>query len=267
VVPPSYTRYVALGDSSTEGLDDADGAGGFRGWADRLAEHVDAACPGLAYANLAVRGLSAGEIAASQLAPALALRPDLSTVVAGMNDLLRRNFDAARVAGTVGEMIGALRGQGATVVTFTIPDVSRRMRLGSALSARTAALNACLRGVAASTGALLLDLASYPLSEDPRMWARDRIHGNPEGHARIGAALAHLVGLPDAPAGSLSATLPPLPPRSLRDLATDAAWLATYVVPWAIRRLRNRTTGHGRVAKRPHLAPVRRQGDAGAAME
>src|SRR6185436_10937152 len=31
-------RYVAIGDSSTEGLDDPRSAGGFRGWADRLAE-------------------------------------------------------------------------------------------------------------------------------------------------------------------------------------------------------------------------------------
>ena len=121
VTQPRYQRYVAIGDSSTEGLDDADGAGGFRGWADRLAEQVDAAYPGLAYENLAVRGLSAGEIAASQLAPAVAMRPDLATVVAGMNDLLRREYDAARVAGEVGAMIRALRDVGATVVTFTIP--------------------------------------------------------------------------------------------------------------------------------------------------
>lgn len=258
VSTPRFQRYVAIGDSSTEGLVDDDGAGGFRGWADRLAEHVDEAYPGLAYANLAVRGLSAGEIAASQLAPALAMKPDLSTVVAGMNDLLRRNYDAARVAGQVGAMIAALRALGATVITFTIPDVSSRMRMGKTLSARTDALNACLREIAADNGALLLDLASYQLAGDPRMWARDRIHGNPEGHARIGAELAHLVGLPGATSGSLAATLPPLPPRSLRDLATDASWLASYVVPWAIRRLRNRTTGHGRTAKRPQLAPVKR---------
>ena len=90
-----YRRYVALGDSSTEGLDDLDGAGQYRGWADRLAEHIAHAHPGLEYANLAVRGRSAGEIAATQLAPALAMRPDLATVVAGMNDLLRRNLTRA----------------------------------------------------------------------------------------------------------------------------------------------------------------------------
>lgn len=255
--PPRYQRYVAIGDSSTEGLDDPDGRGGFRGWADRLAEHLDAATPGLAYANLAVRGLSAAEIAATQLAPALAMRPDLASVVAGMNDLLRRNFDARAVAGQVAAMIGALRALGATVVTFTIPDVSGRMRLGGALSTRTAELNAELRRISSSTGARLLDLASYELAYDPRMWARDRIHGNPAGHERIGAALAHLLDLPGAPADALTSALPPRVRRTSEELAADLAWTLRYVLPWAVRRLRNRTTGHGRVAKRPTLAPVR----------
>jgi hypothetical protein len=36
----TFRRYVAIGDSTTEGLDDPDGAGGYRGWADRLAEMI-----------------------------------------------------------------------------------------------------------------------------------------------------------------------------------------------------------------------------------
>src|SRR5688500_753527 len=170
--PVRFERYVAVGDSSTEGLDDPDGFGGYRGWADRLAEHVAVTSPGLLYANLAVRGRSAGEIAATQLAPAIAMRPDLATVVAGMNDLLRRNFDATRVAGDVAKMVHGLIAVGATVVTFTIPDVSGRMRLARTLTARTNALNRELRQMAHDSGAILLDLASYELAYDERMWAR-----------------------------------------------------------------------------------------------
>lgn len=253
----SFERYVAVGDSSTEGLDDPDGAGGYRGWADRLAEHVAAACPGLRYANLAVRGRSAGEIAATQLAPAVAMRPDLATVVAGMNDLLRSDWDAARVAGHVGAMVGALRAVGATVVTFTIPDVSRRMRLGRALTAKTGALNRELRGMAERTGALVLDLAAYDLVDDPRVWSVDRLHGNPEGHARIANELAHLLGIPGAAPGSLAELLPPHRRRRRDQLVDDLAWAARFVAPWAWRRLRGRTTGDGVTAKRPTLTPVR----------
>lgn len=247
-------RYVALGDSSTEGLDDPDGSGGYRGWADRFAEHIAAAQPHLLYANLAVRGRSAGEIRATQLAPAIAMRPQLATVVAGMNDLLRGGWDARRVAAEVAAMVRGLIEIGATVITFTIPDVSRRMRLGGALSAKTAALNAELRGI---PGALLLDLARYELAQDPRMWAVDRIHGNAEGHARIGAALAHLIGLPGA-TDALAQPIAPPPARArLAELARDLSWAAKFVAPWAWRRARGRTTGDGITAKRPLLAPVR----------
>ena len=247
-----YHRYVALGDSSTEGLDDPDEAGQLRGWADRLAEHLAVVNPDLEYANLAVRGGSAGEIAAAQLAPALAMRPDLATVVAGMNDLLRGNFDARRIAGEVGQMVRGLRAIGATVVMFSIPDVSGRMRLGRALTARTDALNRELRQLAHDTGALLLDLASYDSAYDDRMWARDRIHGNAAGHAAIGSELAYLLGAPGASPGALSAALEPPRPRARREvLAEDLRWIRHYVVPWAWRRLRGRTTGHGRTAKRP----------------
>lgn len=254
-----YERYVAIGDSSTEGLDDPDGNGNYRGWADRLAEHVVAASPDLLYANLAVRGRSAGEILATQLAPAIAMRPDLATVVAGMNDLLRSGWSAARVAKQVGEMVAGLRAVGATVVTFTIPDVSRRMRLGRALTAKTDALNHELREMAAMNGALLLDLASYELAHDPRVWAADRIHGNPEGHARIAAELAHLLGLPGATPGGLTEPMPHDNRSRGAVLLEDVAWVARFVAPWALRRVRGKTTGDGRSAKRPVLAPVRRR--------
>jgi lysophospholipase L1-like esterase len=247
-------RYVALGDSTTEGLEDPDGAGGYRGWADRFAEHIARVQPRLQYANLAVRGLSAAEIRATQLAPAIAMRPQLATVVAGMNDLLRRNWDAARVTGEIAAMVDGLASAGARVIIFTIPDVSQRMRLGRALSAKTAALNAALVRI---PRARVLDLAAYALARDPRMWAADRIHGNPAGHARIAAALAHLIDIPGVDGVALDEQLAPEPPRSpFAVIADDVRWVARFVAPWAWRRLRGRTAGDGLTAKRPALAPV-----------
>src|ERR1051325_9561305 len=53
----TFDRYVAIGDSTSEGLDDPDGQGGYRGWADRLAERIARSqAEPLLYANLAVRG-------------------------------------------------------------------------------------------------------------------------------------------------------------------------------------------------------------------
>ena len=127
--PPRFARYVALGDSSTEGLDDPDGVGGYRGWADRLAEAVAAHQGEVAYANLAVRGRIARQIRAEQLDAAVALHPDLATVVAGMNDLLRARFDPRAVAAEVEAMQRALVDRGAVVLTLTLPDISRHLAI------------------------------------------------------------------------------------------------------------------------------------------
>ncbi|MCW2706656.1 MAG: family lipase, partial [Frankiales bacterium] len=48
-------RYVAIGDSTVEGLMDPGHDGVYVGWADRLAGHLKAVHPDLLYANLAVR--------------------------------------------------------------------------------------------------------------------------------------------------------------------------------------------------------------------
>ena len=122
-----FERYVALGDSTTEGLDDPDGAGGYRGWANRLAEQIAAHQGSLAYANLGIRGMGAREIKDAQLAAAIALRPDLATVVAGMNDLLRPRFDARVIAADIAEMQRVLIERGCVVMTFTIPDIAHRL--------------------------------------------------------------------------------------------------------------------------------------------
>ena len=124
------------------------------------------------------------------------------------------------------------------------------------LTAKTDALNIEIRAMAKATGALLLDLATYELAGDPRMWAVDRIHGNPDGHARIAAALAHLLGLPGGMADALTSPLPPHNRRRRDLLVEDLAWIARFVAPWAWRRVRGRTTGDGITAKRPALTPV-----------
>ena len=248
-----FERYVAIGDSTSEGLDDPDGAGGFRGWANRLAERIAAAQGSLLYANLAVRGRGAREIKDEQLARAAAMRPDLATVVAGMNDLLRWDFDATRIAADVGEMQRVLVETGAVVVTFTLPDVSRRMPIRGALSTRTAALNHELREVSARTGAKLLDLAAFELSADPRLWSVDRLHLNALGHARTADALAHHLTI----AGVGDWWRHPLPaPASgglMTRIADDLHWGRHYVAPWLWRRLRGRSAGDNLKAKRPAL--------------
>ena len=79
-----WRRYVALGDSFTEGVGDPDprSPGGVRGWADRVAEELSIGHEDFAYANLAVRGLLLEQILERQVGPALALQPDLISLSA-----------------------------------------------------------------------------------------------------------------------------------------------------------------------------------------
>jgi lysophospholipase L1-like esterase len=70
---PGEASFVAIGDSFTEGLNDAAPGGGFRGWADRLAGLLAAEYPGLRYANLAVRGKLLRQIVAEQVPAAAAM--------------------------------------------------------------------------------------------------------------------------------------------------------------------------------------------------
>ena len=95
--------FVAVGDSFTEGLDDprADQAG-YLGWADRFAQTLAAEQPGLRYANLAVRGKLLGQVAAEQVPRAIAMAPDLVSLAAGGNDMLRLRWPPCcrRPAGT-----------------------------------------------------------------------------------------------------------------------------------------------------------------------
>ncbi|HET6358263.1 SGNH/GDSL hydrolase family protein [Streptomyces sp.] len=251
-----YLRYVALGDSQTEGLGDGDDIAGLRGWADRLAEHLAAVNPGLRYANLAVRGRVADQVRAEQLGPALALRPDLATVVAGVNDLLRPRFDAAEVAAHLEEMFAALTAAGAHVVTLTFPDVGKIAPLARPIRSRVFDLNARIRAAADRHNVTVAETARHAVAADPRLWSGDRLHASPLGHERIAAAVAHAIHLP----GSDDAWTLPLPPRAVparrQAVAAELRWAAAFLGPWLGRRLRGQSSGDGRTAKRPQLLPL-----------
>ncbi|WEB37986.1 SGNH/GDSL hydrolase family protein [Streptomyces yunnanensis] len=255
---PPYARYVALGDSQTEGLGDGDDTVGLRGWADRLAEALAQHNCALQYANLAVRGRLAGQVRAEQLAPALALRPDLATEVAGVNDLLRPRFDADEVAEHLEAMFAALTAQGARVATLTFPDVARITPLARPLSSRVTALNERIRQAARRHGVTVAETSHHPVVTDPRLWSPDRLHASPEGHRRIAAAVAHALALPN----SDDTWTHPLPPAKTaaavgwRAAAQELRWATSFLGPWLGRRLRGRSTGEGHTAKRPHLLPV-----------
>lgn len=266
-VPPR--RYVALGDSFTEGLqDDLGPAGRHRGWADRVADALATHEGGLAYANLAVRGRLLDQVVDEQLPAALDLAPDLVTFHAGPNDVLRPRLDLSGLLHRYAAAVARLRDAGAEVVVFTvIGRAGGRGRLVDAVAARFAAFNQQVRATAARHGAVVVDLGTVEAMRDPRLWHEDRLHLNAAGHARVAAAALEALGVDDpellggAP-GWWRTSLPAAPRADRRSaLATEARWVRHHLLPWVGRRVRGVSSGdtvdpkHGGLVE---LGPTRR---------
>lgn len=244
---------MAIGDSSTEGLEDPGPDGGYVGWADRLAQHIaDGQDEPLEYANLAIRGLRIREIRTGQLEDALAMRPDLLTIFAGVNDLLgaRCDFDLVRAETVI--MFGEARRAGATVVTFTMPDPAAVNPLAANMRERVRRLNSIIRSEAEAFGVLLVDFEAHRVAEDPRLWFDDRLHGNTLGHTRVAAALAWRLGVAGFDESWAEPLTDALAARSRRERLTgDVDWAVNYLAPWVGKGIRRIPSGLGVERKRP----------------
>ena len=246
-------------------MDDPAPGGGYRGWADRLAARMAELDPRFEYANLAVRGRYAGQVLVEQLAPALALRPDLASVIAGVNDLLRPRCDLAEVISQLDTMYAVMVATGATVLTITQPDPVAVARMARPIRRRLFAYNEAVRACADRHGLLLIDFERIPECTHPMFWSEDRLHLNTLGHTRMAATVAEVLGLPPVPGEpgigrSDARSLPPVPVLGRREaLERDAAWVGQYFAPWVWRHLRGRSAGDGIVAKRPVAEPIIRE--------
>lgn len=256
-----WSRYVAVGDSFSEGLWDApDDDGRLVGWTDRLAaglsaRRVAAGEAPLEYANLAVRGRLLRPIVVDQVPAALALEPDLVSLVGGGNDLLRPDGDPNRLAGILEAAVVRLRREGIDVLLSTGFD-PRHGAMIRRTRPKVAVYNTEIWSIARRHGAHVVDIWGMRSLVDERMWAEDRIHLTSEGHARVAQAALLALGLaPDDPDWDDPLAAAPAIPRSQRARA-DAVWLRDHALPWATRRLRRRSSGDNRAPKRPLPAPV-----------
>ena len=270
------STYVAIGDSFTEGLHDPgepgpDGAeGAYRGWADRLAEVLSQRRPGFRYANLAIRGKLLGQVVTEQLPRTLELAPDLVTLAAGGNDILRGD-DVDVLAATFEPAVAKLQAAGCRVVIFTGFD-PRMFPVIRLLRGRIAAYNMHLRGIADAYGCDLVDLWSMRTLADARAWSPDRLHLTADGHRRVALRTCEVLGLPVTedwriplpPDPNIPATLrtPGIPGaggnatarvRWLAARRADASWIREYAAPWLRRRVTGASSGDGLLAKRPDL--------------
>ena len=251
-----YKRFVALGDSCTEGLHDLyPDSKQYRGWADLAAATFAAAEPQFRYANLGVRGRRLDQIIVEQIPTALDLRPDLVVLFGGANDVLTRSFRADVVAQRVDAAVRILTRAVPTVAVFTLSDVSNRLPGLFRVRPRIEALNHAIRTAARAHGAHLVELWGEDV-HDLRYFGPDRLHLSEPGHRRLAAHLLNRMNVAFDPQW-----LAPLPGEPLRPgLRGHARWVWQEVLPVAATRTRNwfvgRSPGDGFVPKRPELLPV-----------
>lgn len=242
-------RYVAIGDSLSEGVGDIPWPDGTpRGWTDRLAELLAAGHGSLEYANLAVRGYKAGQVRESQLDTVMALKPDIVTITAGMNDILRPRVDFDVLRSTLSDLARPFR-VGTKVLFVPIPNVTGISPAGRLVNARRVRLNDIYRELCEELGVLPLIGSAGTVFEDRRAWAIDRLHLSPLGHERLASAAATTLGLAVEPGWSE----PPAGRAPSRTIRTEVEWWSRYATPWLSRRVRGRSSGDGRSAKRPTL--------------
>lgn len=246
--------FVALGDSFTEGLNDPYPDGGFRGWADRLAELMAGHEPVVRYANLAVRGRVLRQVVRDQIPLAIEMGANLVSLAAGGNDLLRPSGDPDGLAEQFDAAVVRLQAAGCRVLMFTgfDPLVFPVIRL---VRGQAAAYNMHLRGIADQRGCDLVDMWSMRVLRHPAAYSSDRLHLSPEGHERVALRAAEVLGIP-VPKDWREPFPPATPPGWLQARRADLAWAREFALPWVNRRIRGKSTGDGVPAKRPELSQV-----------
>ncbi|MDF2267792.1 SGNH/GDSL hydrolase family protein [Streptomyces coacervatus] len=227
-------RFVALGDSLTEGVGDPV-ADGWRGWAALLAGGL--AEEPVEFTNLAVSGAQTREVLEQQTPAGLALKPDVVSVVIGVNDTLRCTFDIHAVAERLDKVYAAFTKQGATLLTACLPDPGSMLGLPGSLARplarRQRAVNRVVHALSDRYGAVHLHAAEEAWITDRAMWSADRLHPGEQGHRQLAVRFHSLLAEADRAAGIAPSPEPefPVPTRS-----ASLLWLATAGTAWVARR-------------------------------
>ena len=252
-----YTRFIACGDSFTEGMSDQIVDGQYRGWADRMADVMAQQNPEFTYANFAVRGKLIHEVAADQVPVALTYVTGSQTLFsfhAGANDVLRPKYKPEVALPLYTKTVRKIAASGATLVLFTVLErTDRKGKTADLWAARFSEFNRNVRAVAQEVGAFVADANEGGLLSDRRFLADDRLHLNEMGHDRVAQGILEKLGLPFSL--NWREPLPATEPLSKsKRYLSNLTWFQAFLLPWIWRRVRGRSTGDGRSGK--HSLPL-----------
>jgi lysophospholipase L1-like esterase len=244
-------RFVAIGDSFTEGVGDELPDGRVRGWADLVAQGwADAADQPIEYANLAIRGRLVWPIVHEQLEPALALKPTHLSFNGGGNDMLRPRTSVSRVVDAFSRVVERCDEEGVQLIMLSGANPSPQLPLGPVFQRRGDLLTEVISAKFADRSDIVRAF-NWPDEElsTPGYWSEDRLHMGARGHHRVAARVLTALGI-EPPADWWS--LPIAPAVSAR----GAAYYRQHVGPWVRRRLTRTSSGDGREPKFPSWTTI-----------
>lgn len=233
-------RYVAVGDSFTEGVGDEPPAGA-GGWADRLARGLAGGRgEAINYANLAIRGRTLPRIVSEQLPQALALRPTLLSLCGGGNDLLRPSFNLRQTEALLESVIISSLETSTHIVLVSPPDPSAHLPFGAFVHRRGNQLAEVMLRLAAKHSTGMVDISRDRELRRFEYWSADRIHLNSDGHRRV-ASLVLRASKFTAIEHALAWSAP-----TARSAISEWKYFRQHVAPWLKRRVLGRSSGDGR---------------------
>lgn len=196
-------RYVAIGDSFTEGVGDDLPDGRVRGWADLVAQGwADGSGEPIEYANLAIRGRLVWPIVHEQLEPALALKPTHLSFNGGGNDMLRPRTSIAHVVAAFDHVLRRCDEEGVQLIVLSGANPSAQLPLARMIQRRGDLLSAAVVARLQSRPDVVRAL-NWPDRElsTPGYWSEDRLHMNARGHHRVAARVLTALGVEPPPRG------------------------------------------------------------------
>lgn len=188
-----WSRYLAMGDSASEGVgDDVDGLA-CRSWTELFAEQLAESGAPLEYRNVALRGSVTADVLRDQAPVLETFRPDLVSVTVGANDARVNEWTPKAFADDFSTLLAAIRATGAMTLTATYADIRGLIEFSRhtipdswrMYFERMQQVNRVIREVSARFGARVVEMEHSEASTDSSYISRDFTHPNALGYQLI----------------------------------------------------------------------------------
>lgn len=194
-----WKRFVAIGDSFTEGIGDEVEGIVLKSWVDHF---VQLCVNDIEYANFAKRGLVTKEIRSQQLEKALTFNPDLVSLIAGANDVLKGRWNHYAYKEDMKCMIDTLSETGADIMIANLPDFTVRLPFSTekkqVLKEQLLEANEVILSLSREHQLHHIDFWNHQLVNDNTLWSKDFIHPNSKGYVKVAELIFSSLPVHDA---------------------------------------------------------------------